>query len=117
MTGVKVAIFYLVSGNNLSTRAYHSIGDVSVGYHSYIVDLDVEAGDLIGIHFSSGGVSRDNITSWGYYTTIGDYIPCEDYGFSVYADRIISLHGTSEILPPPLAEASRTGIYTFKTTK
>jgi len=94
MTDVKVAIFFVVSGDNLSTRDYVYIGDMSIGYHQFDVNLDVEAGDYIGIYHSgyieSGTSGGDGI----WYYSDNDMIPCTNQAFSYYPSYLISLYGT-----------------------
>ncbi|GAH36697.1 unnamed protein product, partial [marine sediment metagenome] len=63
MTTVWVATFYRPdpSGfpNNLTTRDSEYISDLIVaGFHGYAVDLEVEAGDYIGIMFQNGDIEK-----------------------------------------------------------
>lgn len=96
MTNVKVATFYVVDGNNLSTRDYIYIGNVSVGYHQYNVNLNVVAGDYIGI-YHSGYIEVGTSGGDGYwYCNDSDMIPCTNQAFSYYPSYQISLYGTGE---------------------
>ena len=89
----KVAIFY-GSGATLSTRDYEVIGTVAAGSkQTFTVDLDVEAGDIIGMFYTSGGVERDVSGFAGVYYVNSDQIPCTDYTFSLLAGNAISLKG------------------------
>ena len=102
VAGVKVATFY-ADGNNLTTRDSVSLGTVESGaVRTFTVDLEVHEGDYIGVTASgTGGVERDDDSGVGYWTLIGDYIPCTDELFSFYADRTISLYGTGIIYTIP----------------
>jgi len=97
MTGCEVATFFVVSGNNLSTRDTHYIGNVTAGSEqSFAVDLDVEAGDCIGIYFDLDGLECDtNGTDGMWYSDIEtDLIPCENVTFNFIGTYILSLYGT-----------------------
>jgi len=93
LTDFEVASFFVVSGNNLSTRNTFYIGNVAAGYSEHIVDLDIEAGDYIGWYASAGRVDTDT-TGVGMWRTSGDYIPCTNQAFSYYADYCLSVYGT-----------------------
>lgn len=81
----EVAIFYVVSGNNLSTRSNQAIGTVLSGAkRTFVVDLAVEAGDYIGLKMPSGD-SIQCVTDTpviGVWKKFGDYIPCTNQTFS-----------------------------------
>ena len=97
MTGCEVATFFVVSGNNLSTRDTYYIGNVTAGsQQSFAVDLNVEAGDYIGIHFDLDGLECDtNGTDGMWYSNTGtDLIPCENATFNFITTYILSLYGT-----------------------
>ncbi|MDD5081773.1 MAG: hypothetical protein PHU08_00225 [Dehalococcoidales bacterium] len=92
----EVAIFYVVSGNNLSTRDTHTIGNFSAGSKvtvSGISDFNVTSGDYIGIHGTAGSIERDSSGS-GYWRYSGDSIPCTDLTHDVSTDRTQSLYAT-----------------------
>ncbi len=95
MLNAEVATFYIVSGNNLSTRDNETIGSIAEGYSQHEVDLEVEEGDYIGIFYTDGYIDRDNfgIGNWFFGT---DKIPCINQPFGVDTDRTISLRGTGE---------------------
>ena len=99
MSNVEVATFFVVSGDNLSTRDYESIGTVTAGSKQpFDINLDVEEGDYIGINYFSGGTIETDTTEgagvWRYY---GDGIPSTDRTFdpNVLANCSISLYATS----------------------
>jgi len=117
MSGVKVAVFYVVSGNFLTARDSVIIGIVPVGHNQFDVDLDVNSGDHIGIFWSGGKLERDNTGASGTWYRSGDQTSCVNLVFSHVADRAISLYGTGELPPPPPSDSARTGIYSFKTLK
>lgn len=107
MIGVEVAIFYVVSGSNLSTRDTVTLGTVTIGEHSIsngnpimvdsesnLISLDVVEGDFIGIYWISGRIEADwDIGEGGYYKA-GDHIPCTNLEFSFDTPYAISLYGT-----------------------
>jgi hypothetical protein len=92
----KVAIFTLVSGNSFTTRDYESIGNIAIGYQEFTVDLDVQAGDYIGMLINSGGgIEYDTSGGEGVWALSGDYIPCtnQDFG-AINTGRSASIYGT-----------------------
>jgi hypothetical protein len=97
LSNVEVATFFVVSGNNLSTRDTHVIGSVTAGSKQTFsgLDIDVEAGDYIGIYFSGGFIENDISGHSGVWSDNGgDFIPCTDHTFSVLHGNAISLYGT-----------------------
>ena len=96
LTLVEVATFYVVSGNFLSTRDWEYIGNVTAGSkQTFVVDLNVVAGDYIGIYFASGGKIEADSTGT-YMSKAGDNIPCTNIEFSSPVAGTISLYGTGE---------------------
>ena len=93
MSNVEVATFFVVSGNNLSTRDSEAIGSVAAGYTTHIVNLNVTSGDYIGIYFSAGSLDRDT-TGGGFWKNAGDQIPCTNVAFTLTAAGTLSLYGT-----------------------
>jgi len=91
----EIATFYVVNGNNLSTRDNQTIGTVTAGSAKEItVDLDVQAGDYIGMYYTSG--KMDVSTSGGnglWYLSGQDGIPCVNREFSFANGYVISLEG------------------------
>lgn len=95
ITNCEVAIFYVVSGNNLSTRDTEFIGTVTAGSkQTFEVNLDVEVGDYIGIWVPAGSIEYDNTGGGGMWRNEEDQIPCTNVTFTSYADYAISLYGT-----------------------
>ena len=92
MSDVEVATFYVVSGNNLSTRDTQAIGSLSLGYNSFNVDLNVEEGDYIGIYYTAGNIDTTNSGGSNWYGS-EDNIPCTDHAFYA-SSRIVSIGGT-----------------------
>ena len=100
LVNCEVATFFLVSGSNYSTRGTHTIGAVSGGSKQTFsgLDIDVEAGDFIGIHFTSGHIEFDTSGGSGVLYKEADYIPCTNETFSVRdADGAISVYGIGTI--------------------
>lgn len=99
MSNVEVATFYVVSGNNLSTRDNETIGSVPAGYSAYAVSLNVTVGDYIGIYFSAGSIDRS--TDNTMMLLAGDNIPCTNVTFGAPQAGTISLYGTGATLGWP----------------
>lgn len=95
-TGVRVAGFYVVSGNFLSTRNYVVIGDIPSGYSSYDVQLEIQEGDFIGIYTGAGDIDTDN-SGVGRWVAVDDQIPCTNKEFFWGSGDTISLHGTGPV--------------------
>ena len=95
LSNVKVATFYLVSGEYYSTRDYESIGSVTAGSkQTFSVNLDVQIGDYLGIYYSSGRLEKDGSGYSGIRYKAGDYIPCTHTFYSIYdSDATLSLYG------------------------
>jgi len=95
LTNCEVATFYVVSGNNLSTRDHELIGNVTKGSkQTFSVDLDVQTGDYIGAYYTVGAIERDTAGFDGCWMKTGDNIPCSNLLFTNRADEAISLYGT-----------------------
>lgn len=95
LSNCKVATFFVVSGNNLSTRDTYTIGDVAAGYSKHTVNLNVNINDYIGIYFSAGKVDMTDGGGVGYWVAYGDKIPCTNVAFDWNtSERILSLYGT-----------------------
>lgn len=101
LANLKVATFYVVSGNFLSTRDYITIGAASNGYHAYTgLSIDVVIGDYIGycstLELPYYGMDIDLTGApEGYWLIAGSQIPCTNLEF--YWDSakyIYSLYGT-----------------------
>ena len=100
MTGIEVATFFVVSGNNLSTRDSQALANITTsGKHIREVDLNVVEGDYLGIFYSGGYIERDTTGFDGIWFISGDNIPCSDVTFGVFGGDTISLYGTGETTP------------------
>lgn len=98
LTDCEVATFYVVSGNYLSTRDYEYIGSVTAGAkRTFSINLDVEAGDYIGIYYSGGALYGDNLGDGRWYSS-ADRIPCENTLFSSLVGKAQSLYGTGVLI-------------------
>jgi hypothetical protein len=109
MAGCDVATFFVVSGNNLSTRDYEALGAVAAGSTQTYSgkSTDVILGDYPGVKpQTSGAIERDN-SGVGYWYAAGDQIPCTNQAFTLVATRIISLYGTgsSVVIPTVTTQA------------
>ena len=95
ISNCEVAIFYVVSGNNLSTRDSEVIGSVIAGSkQTFNVNLDVQAGDCIGACYTAGALERDSSGFAGCWMNTVDNIPCTNITFTLRAGEAISLYGT-----------------------
>ena len=101
LEGIEVASFS-ASGNDLTTRASVSLHDSDVGLTTYTAPTDftafeIQTGDYIGIHFSSGQISIDDTGvggGSGVWFKAGDQIPCTSEGFSLATNYELSLYAT-----------------------
>jgi len=112
ISNCKVATFYRPdpSGfpNKLSTRDTKTIGTVISGSkQTFEVDLDVVAGDYIGIYFTAGYLCAaiPGYTNLKWYIE-EDKIPCTNQDFSL-GDDAISIYGTGSIGSGELAVGSK----------
>jgi hypothetical protein len=97
LSNCEVATFYVVSGNNLSTRDSETIGSVTAGSKQTFsgLSMDVQTGDYIGIYWTNNAsLERDDSGGAGYWYEGGDQIPCTNKLFStVNTVRAQSLYG------------------------
>ncbi len=95
---VEVASFYVVSGDNLSTRDFEALGTVVSGSKQTFsgLDMDIETGDYLGTYFThvNATLERDNSGTGYWYNDGTDYIPCTNQAFTNLGSRTISLYGT-----------------------
>lgn len=112
LESVRVGTFYVVSGDNLSTRDYQIIGNVPEGKHIYSVDLDVQAGDFIGMRSqvpsSNGKISYAASGFAGLYLAYHGEIPCTNLAFTFYSGDVVSLYGTGIAFPAQVTGVSAT---------
>ena len=95
LVNCEVAIFTQGDANVFSTGDIEFIGAVASGAkRTFVVDLDVVAGDYIGMYFTSGNIERDSSGCDGMWYKTGDRIPCTDIAFTNFATSAISLYGT-----------------------
>ena len=98
LSDLTVGIFYVVSGNNLSTRDYVYIGAVAAwDKRSFDVDLEIESGDYIGAWIGSGGIKADfeGVGIWAS-DLFDEFIPCTNQLFNNFGSWCISLRGLGE---------------------
>lgn len=95
LTQCQVATFFLVSGNNLSTRGSHYIGNVTAGSKQVFsgLSINVVASDFLGIYYNNGQMERSTSGGAGLWYLGGDWIPCTNHTFNRISDDIISIHG------------------------
>ena len=108
---VEVATFYVVSGNNLSTRDSETIGAVSSGSLQTFTGLDtgVETGDYAGVYFSAGSLERDTSSGSGNWYQYYDLIPCTNAAFSWSSTLDISVYATGTESGPTARTSAETG--------
>jgi len=97
---VEVATFS-ASGNDLTTRDSETLGTVTAGSKQTFsgLDMDVETGDYLGTHGTSGYMETDSSGGSDIWVKWGDYIPCTSETFFLQSDDTISLYGTGETPP------------------
>jgi len=112
MGGCEVATFFSTNGVILTTRDSEVVdngngaGVVLAGSkQTFTVDIDVQAGDMIGLYCSSGKISFDGSGSVGMYYQAGDKIPCETTVFIAEAGYRLSLYGEGELAAEEEANA------------
>jgi len=96
ITGLKVATFYVVSGNYLSARDVETIGAVTAGsIQTFEVNLEVQEGDYLGCYFTGGTIACEEPDHSGYWYQAGDQTSCTNIEF-VGTENIstMSLYGT-----------------------
>ena len=96
LNNVKFATFFVVSGNNLSTRdTYTHSGIISSGSKQTIsgLSIDVEEGDYIGIQASHGSLESDHSDLTGLWYANAEFIPCTNETFTYVANWGVSLCG------------------------
>ncbi len=97
---IDFATFFVVSGNNLSTRDTEAVGASNGNSKTTYVGLstDVETGDYAGLYHNVSNFStldRDNSGGDGmWYISALDKIPCTNQAFSFLASYRISLYAT-----------------------
>ena len=95
LVNCEVATFFNMGGNIFTTRDTEYIGAVEDdAKRTFPVDLDVVAGDYIGMYYTAGNIERDSAGCDGLWVKSGDNIPCADITFSNYSTSAISLYGT-----------------------
>lgn len=102
LANCEVATFFVVSGNNLSTRDYEPVDNgngegvvIAGSKQTFVVDLNVTVGDYIGIYYSSGQLERTISGGVGAWYSTNDYIPCEDTEFTgTSSTYTLSIYGT-----------------------
>ncbi len=99
LSNCEVATFFVVSGNNLSTRDTEVIGAVTGGSKQTFsgLDMDVVTGDYLGTYYTAGNIDLETSGGSGvWFAVSADNIPCENVLFTLIDDFIISLYGTGE---------------------
>jgi hypothetical protein len=93
MTGVKVGLFYVVSGDNLTCRATATLGDLPEG-SSTITGLSLagQSGDMLGLYFTGGTLEWD-YSGAGVRVKAGDHMACVNAAFTMSANRDASFYG------------------------
>jgi hypothetical protein len=96
MTGCEAALFYVVSGNFLTTRSNTDIGNVSAGSAQTFTGLTlaVSTGDYLGTYFATGTLESLSTAGTGVWPEGGDKIPCTNLDFGSPLDFTLSIYGT-----------------------
>ena len=98
-TNVEVATFYIVSGNNVSTRDYETLGTVAKGSKQTFTGLstDVTTGDFAGVYYKLGRIETTPGGGSCLYHS-GDMIPATNHTFSAFS-YIYSIYATGTETP------------------
>jgi len=118
MYGVEFATFYQGAANVFSTRDTVAIGTIPTGYSEHTVNLTVEVGDFLGMHYTSGEIELTGIGQGevGVWKLNADGIPCTDTTFEFVADCAISLYGTGTTIAPTVTTQAVTDILSITAT-
>ena len=97
----EVATFYEGSANELTTRDYEAIGTVTSGSkQAFMVSLDVQTGDYLGIFYQGGSIEKETFGMEGVWHNSGDRIPCTNYEFALGDTWAVSLYGYGDVVWP-----------------
>ncbi len=100
LAGCEVATFYQTAPNTFSTRDTDTIGAVPAGSkQTFVVDLECEIGDYLGIFFDPTGQLDAVAGGAGCWYCVGDQIPCIATAFTSY-NRTISIEATGTAIFP-----------------
>ncbi|MBE3085367.1 MAG: DUF2341 domain-containing protein [Bacteroidetes bacterium] len=96
MASAKVATFYAIDATHYTARSSGNLGTVPYGLQNKAVNLDVVAGDFIGIYFTDNldYISASSSGGSGVVYLAGDQTACSNAEFALYANWAISLYGT-----------------------
>lgn len=95
ITNAKIGMFYNTTGNNYKCRSSLSVPSIAAGSkRTYACNLDVVAGDLIGIWYPNGNMERTDSGGQGYWYYNGDKATVGDEAtYAMSAGRTMSLKG------------------------
>jgi len=97
VTNVELATFYVVSGNNLTSRDNETyIGEIASGGERTLTGLsiDILTTDYIGLWHDSGKFYGVMSGAGGLWYAAGDKIPSDNQAFSSLATASVYLYGT-----------------------
>ena len=103
--GLKVGIFYLVSGTIFHCRSAAYLGTVSAGNVTFNVSLPVQQGDYLGYYFDAdtGQIEFDNLNGVGLYYTSGDYVTVDsEANYTLNSKYTTSCHGAGDSIASSL---------------
>ena len=127
IASVIIGIFYRPDPdnypNNLSTRDYCTLANLSAGYNKITVDsesnpifLNVLKGDFLGIWLTTTSQLDVDLSGEGRWYYIQNKIPCNNFEFISGDDRTYSLYGTGETLPAGDFVYTGIGVFTYSGT-
>lgn len=95
LSNCEVATFFPEILPAYSTRDSEAVGTVAASSkQTFEVNLDVEAGDYIGLYYTAGKIEGETSGGAGVLYKSGDNIPCEDINFGTWtATGLLSLYG------------------------
>ena len=108
MTGCECALFYVVSGDNLSTRDSEAIGNVTAGSKQTFTGLSMTTvtGDYLGVYFLTGTIDEVTSGGGGIWYEGADRIPCVNNAFGTVASWEMSIYATGVEVAFPVVESS-----------
>lgn len=103
----KVGTFYDLGAGQFACRDYANIGTVAAGAERQFLNyINVEAGDYIGIYFTSGELEADAAGGSGHRYKSGDQFDAGTQTYTLSTGTILSLYGDGATVVIPLLSNS-----------
>ncbi len=109
-TGVEVGTFSSGGSGQFTVRDYATIGSVAAGSTQTFTGLNIQvkAGDYIGIYFVTGQISRDNTGGSGVYYASGNKFGGGANTYTFMSGAVYSLYGSGFSGTPPTLSSDAT---------